>query len=580
VNTATFVALGTFAIVYTVLAALGWRRPLLARLAFREARRGGLQTALIIAGLALAGMGITAALVGADSSDASASLRAYRSMGAVDLTVTANGAFFDASIADRLSADPSLSGRIDGVQGGVDLVGSVADLDQRSGEGAVRLVGFDPSRQRPFGAYTFVDGRSTYGEDLGAGAVLITTDLAAALHAHAGERLRITVGPVLVEVIVAGIVRIEGPAAFGLGHAVFAPLNAMPALTSDGTQVNVVRLSAPGDELNGITAARNALPAVRTAIGASGNTALVVNQAKAVEVHQAERSTQWDRANLIGMSLLVVAAAAAVVVHLTLMLAEERRRRLGTLRALGLTRSGLVILSVLEGGIYSMAGAIAGVIPGVILGHFLGQKIVESDAVFAGIDAAGYQLTVRPETVATAIAVSAVLTAVTMCLAAVRTARISISSAIRDLPEPQASGGRGRRRVLAGLLAVGGVAGILSGPGLGRLVGGIAVVIAVTWAMRGLLEDRARFTLAGTLILGWALAALATMPVSSDAAAFTSVFFVGVVVSVFGLALLFAANLSFVDSALMLTSPRLAATLRPPVAYMTRRQEPSGSCSR
>src|SRR6266852_2162255 len=124
--------IGTFLAVYGVLALLALRRPLLARLAFREAWRGGLQTGLVVAGLALAGMGITAGLVAADSTEASVTQNAYLSMGEVDVTVTANGALFDASVADRLAADRKLATVIDGVQGGLDLVGAVADLDQRA----------------------------------------------------------------------------------------------------------------------------------------------------------------------------------------------------------------------------------------------------------------------------------------------------------------------------------------------------------------------------------------------------------------------------------------------------------------
>jgi len=120
VSASSWALIATFAAVYGTLALLARRRPLLARLAFREARRGGLQTGLVVAGLALAGMGITAALVGADSTDASVTQHAYQSMGEIDLTVTASGALFDASVADRLAADRKLAKGIDGVQGGLD----------------------------------------------------------------------------------------------------------------------------------------------------------------------------------------------------------------------------------------------------------------------------------------------------------------------------------------------------------------------------------------------------------------------------------------------------------------------------
>ncbi len=150
-------------------------------------------------------MGITAGLVAADSTEASVTQNAYLSMGEVDLTVTANGALFDASVADRLAADRNLATGIDGVQGGLDLVGAVADLDQRASDTGVRLYGFDASRQRPFGAFHLVDGRRTYGDDLPPAGVLVSRDLADALHAQAGDRLRISAGASSAEVLVAGV---------------------------------------------------------------------------------------------------------------------------------------------------------------------------------------------------------------------------------------------------------------------------------------------------------------------------------------------------------------------------------------
>jgi len=562
--------IGIFAAAYGTLALRARGRPLLARLAFREARRGGLQTGLVVAGLALAGMGITAALVGADSTDASVTQHAYQSMGEIDLTVTASGALFDASVADRLAADRKLASGIDGVQGGLDLVGAVGDLDQRASEAGVRLYGFDASRQRPFGAFLLVDGRPSFGDDLPPTGVLVSRDLAAALHARAGDRLRITAGGSPADVMVAGVAKLEGPGAFGLGRTVFAPLGAIPSLTAGGNQINVVRLSTPGDERAGIAAGRRALPAVRDVVAGLGVPGLEVGEAKAAEVRHAEQSTQDARAALVTMSLLVVAAAATVVVHLTLMLAEERRRRLGTLRALGLSRSGLVLLSVLESGIYSLAGAVVGVLPGVALGHYLGQRNLDIYAALYGIQSGGYQLSVRPETVAVAVSVAAVLTVVTMAAAALRTARLAISAAIRDLPEPASTGGRRWRLLPASLLATAGVAIAFAGGGVGRVLGGTLVIIGATWAGRSWMEHRARYTLAGTLILAWALVVLASIPVSSDTDA-PGVFVVGIIVSVFGLSLVVAANLAFADRLLALVSPRLGATLRAPVAYMTRR---------
>lgn len=564
--------IGTFGALYGTLAIVASRRPLLARLAFREALRGGLQTALVVAGLALASMGITAALIAADSTDATARARAYQSMGEIDLTVTANGAFFDAAIADRLAADRSLASVVDGVQGGLDVAGAVADLDQRASEAGVRVYGFDASRQRPFGAFHLVDGRPTYGDDLPPTGVMVSRDLAAALHAQTGDRVRITAGTSVAEVVVAGIVKIEGPGAFGLGRSVFAPLGSILSLNAGANQINVIRLSTPGDERAGIAGGRRALPPVLGALASLAVPGLDVSEIKANEVQQAEGSTREARDTAVGMSLLVVAAAATVVIHLTLMLAEERRRRLGTLRALGLSRSGLVLLSVLESAIYSLAGAVLGLLPGVALGQYIGQLMAETDAAFYGIESGGYELIVRPETVAIAASLAAVLTVVTMAAAALRTSRLAISAAIRDLPEPASTGGRRWPLLAAGLIAAAGIGIAFAESGVGRLLGGTLVIVGATWAGRGRIEDRARFTLAGTLILAWTLVVQATTSlISSEGDAAFAVFFVGMVVSVFGLSLVVAANLAFVDRVLALASPALAATLRTPVAYMTRR---------
>jgi len=568
VSTPAAVLIGLFLAAYGALALIAWRRPLVARLAYREAWRGGVQSILVVAGLAVATVGISASLVGADSSADSVTQRAYRSMGAVDLTVTADGAFFPASAADQLATDPSLAGRVDGVQGGLDLAGSISDVERRSVQSGVRIVGFDPARQNAFGAFHLTDGRSTLGLDLGAGGALISPSLAAALGAQPGDRLRMTAGSLAIEVRVAGVALREGPGAAGLGDVLFAPLGAFEAATND--QINVVRVSALGEESDGIAAGRRALPTLREAIAGLGVSGLVVNEAKAAEVRQAELSTLWDRATLVMLSMLVVAASATVVIHLALMLADERRRRLGTLRALGLTRSGLVLFSLLEGALYSFAGAALGLLPGLVLARSLGQSMVDADSVFIGSDVP-FQFSVRPDTVGAAVALGALITAVTIGAAAIGTSRLSISAAIRDLPEPAtARAGRLRLGVIA-VAALAGFAAVLAAPGAIRLLGGIAVISAAAALLRGRMLDRARYTLAGTAVLAWTFATVATYPINSDAFALAALFFLAIVVAVFGFSVIVAANLRLGERLLALASPRLATTLRPPLAYLMRR---------
>src|SRR5436309_8110810 len=109
-----------------------------------------------------------------------------------NLTIQTRGDMFPQSVADDVAHDPGVAPRVDGVQAGLELVGSAADLTQRQGESGVRLIAFDPATQRPFGRFLLTDGRSTSGDDMGQG-VLLSRKLGGALHARPGDRLRLSV---------------------------------------------------------------------------------------------------------------------------------------------------------------------------------------------------------------------------------------------------------------------------------------------------------------------------------------------------------------------------------------------------
>src|SRR6266704_2901592 len=153
-------------------------------------------------------------------------------------------------VADQLAASPAVARVTDGGSPGIDLAGSVADLDTRQGASAITLVGFDPGAQEPFGAYLLTTGRRTFGQDLAPGEVLLSRVLASRLDAKTGDHIQVGVntgpaGAPPVDLRVAGVARAEGPGGYTLSSAVFAPL--VTAQRIAGTDlINVVRISAPG----------------------------------------------------------------------------------------------------------------------------------------------------------------------------------------------------------------------------------------------------------------------------------------------------------------------------------------------
>jgi len=585
VTQALLAAGGLFLLVYVPLAVLAWRRPLLARFAWREATHGRGQFAVLVVGLMVGSASISASLVAGDSGVQTFTAFSEERLGAVDLTVTrAGGTTFPIDVAQRLAADPTLSPYIDGVQAGVEVPASVADLDRRLGKSNVLLVGFDPASQQRFGAYVLTDGRRVLGGELAPGDVLLSRGLATALDARAGDRLRMGTGSnVGVAVQVSGIADAVGPGAYGSFLAVYTTIATAQLATND-QGINVVRIAARGGAPTDAEAARRAAAPLRAAVSRiAGGTSLVVSEVRRDAAAQLQGTTAAVFGPYLGFSALTVLAAIALIVNLVLALAEERRSRLAVLRALGLTRAGLVALSVLEGAIYSLAAATVGVAAGVPAGLYLAGQLWNAgvtdptDQVLVGFP---LQLSVRPGTLALAFAIGALITLGTVAGAAFRTSRMAIAAAIRDLPDPASTASqRWPRTALVVIVAAFGVALLVPNDLRTRVVGGVVLIATVAALARGRLPDRARFTLAGVLLATWAAIMAAADSGVTDLYEVVTVIFLAVAIAAVGLSIAVAANLRLIDAAIGLVGSRaglIQATLRPPMAYLSRRPVRTG----
>ncbi len=563
---------GLFVLVYSFLIVLALRRPLLARIALREVVRRPWQSALLIGGLLIAGASIITGLVLADSQEDSTVLNVFRQWGKVDLTVAAGGRFFSPDVAVALAGDPNLRPHITGVQAGVELVGSLADLDRRRARRAVRVIAFDPASQRRFGAYVLSDGTATYGQTLVPGEVFLSHNLAASLDARVGDRLQMSLGRLgateAKDLTVAGITRPEGPGTSGLTPAVFATLETACQLAGTD-RINVVRISARGEGEAELAAAHRAAPAVRAAVDrlAAGE-GLEVREVKATDLATERTGAQNSRTFFLSISFLVVVAAGTLAVNLALALADERRPRLGVLRALGLTRRSLVAISVMEGALYSIAAALLASVPGILAGLVVARHFGALPSPLLPDAELAFRLSVRVATVVAAITSGALITLATLFAAAVRTSRMTIASAIRDLPEPPPQARRRwPRRLALAAFALPAVPAFALGNEDIRFLGGVALIVVAVTLARRLLPDRTRATLLGIALAGWSFA----LPAAYGARGSFPIF--AVLASVFGLCVLVVANLQLLEATVTVlgrSSGRLRATLRLPLAYMAR----------
>lgn len=569
-------------IVYGGLGIIAWRRPLLGRLAWREAFRRPTHTTLLVAGMMFG----TAAILGmqgvGDSFQRVTTDIITTGWGRTDITVSRGGEPFSANVASALAADPRLAEGAAGVQGGLVLIGSVGDLDRQLSASPVQISGFDPTGHG-FGTFALVGGGTSDGTSLGNDQTFLSSLLAGRLEAHPGDRLQVDVivggHSEQLAFRVAGIAKAGAVNGLGQQPVIFVPLAVIQAAANDSS-INIVRISAKGDGQEEIDNARALAPTVRTLVAAmAGGASLEVREVKAQDLATNEQQGGPTRTIFVALSLFVVLAGTALVVNLCLALAEERRPRLAVLRALGLTRTGMVAVAALEGSLYSFAAALLGVVPGLAYTYLVDSRPVPGGFGSETNSGTGAELfNIAPTSVLLAICLGALITLVTIVVVSIRTSRMAISSAIRDLPEPA----RPSRRSWLGFiwpvaLAVMGLAAWLPGGAAYRAAGGAALIVAASKLAGGLVSERVRATLTGTALVLWELASLLTAPAQSYAQENGfALGVVAVVISVFGAAIMISANLRLLEFGINFVSGGLLATLRPPLAYLTRRPVRSG----
>jgi putative ABC transport system permease protein len=394
----------------------------------------------------------------------------------------------------------------------------------------------------------------------------LTQALADDIGARVGDHLSIQAGgPSPQPAMVVGIIHRQGAGAYGDPRSVFGSLPTIQQMVASD-RINLVRVSGSGDGDREVAAARQLAPLVRAAVAGDG---LQVLEPKRGALDLASRMQNVSRGFVTAFGVIVALAATAMVANLAVLLAEERRPRLAVLRALGLTRGGLIQLSVTEGALYSLAGALLGLPAGLALGALVVGHNPETP------DSFGFILSVAPGSLFGSVAAASLINLVTVLIVSIGTSSMAISAAIRDLPEPQRAIRSSRRRLaFLALLAIGGLAAVAFGNPFLRASGGALSIAAASGLLRGRVSDRVRYSGAGLAAAAWAIAYWWFVSRTISAAASTGPFAAALVISVIGLSVLVTSNLGALESVgglLGRSSGWLRATLRPALAYSSRR---------
>ena len=499
------------------LAWVAWRRPVIFKLGVRNLPRRPTQSALIILGLMLSTLLISAAFNSGDTMQRSATLHVYQLFGHVDEVVVcgrdglasagdALTATIDAGVLPLVDAAVAADAHVDGVLPALDVVVPVLNTTRDLSEPQAVLSGVDPARVAPFGGLRATDGTSLDLAAIPAGQVIVNQRAADALGAVAGDVLRfhyenapitLTVAAVAVESMVSGA-RYPGYIETRPLPGIVIPLDRLQALSRQPGRLSLIAVSNRGGVAEGAETTDAVVAALEAALA---NQPVGVAAVKRDHLAEAEGMAQGMTGIFLVISLFSVAAGVLLIILIFTMLAAERRQEMGMARALGAQRRQLIEQFMAEGAGYALLSGVVGVVLGVVLSAAI-LRLFQS---LTGGEIAIEQR-VRPQSLIVAYTLGVVLTFLTMLVASWRVSRLNVVAAIRDMPDITTRTRQKRTLVWAALVLLAGgsltALGVAGGHAFPLFVGLSVVPFGLGLALRFVgVSGRPVFTGVGLWIL-------------------------------------------------------------------------------
>lgn len=563
------------------------RRRIVARIAVRDFGRRPAQSAIVVGGLLVSSMVVSAALVAGDATEAMFLDNVYRVWGPVDLVVgTLSGRPFDEARARSIADNPRVASLTDGRSVRLHLPSSVEAAGPGTRESIVNLIGIDPAQERSLQGMRNLAGAEV--SDPGSSAI-VNERMAERLNVKQGDSLSfITIGfkaqPVNLTLPIAEIVRDEGTANFQLRPNAFVRLDLLQRAVGGPGQVNQVILSARGSIRKPTGVKELEAEALRVAHDTPPDRVLErkdlvyrIAGAKGQSIKSAREQSRFFESVLSALGAIVALTSIALIANLFVMLGEERRSEAGMLRAIGLRRGGLLLLGLAEGVIYSLAAAALGAVVGAVLGGYIGGALVDLYSQVLtelSVEFTKPSFDFKPQTMLTAASIGFLVTVLAVGFVSLKTSRLSVVSAIRGLPEER----RRKERLPIGsiLLILAGSGAVAAGmapdsPVAGpvpSLVGGTLMIAGLGGVISRYASRRLGATLASLAAIGWGLWSYVYLPdFDYDFNnAFVVVTAAAVVIVVSGVVLV-SANLNFLEGASVLFGARARAVARTATAY-------------
>ena len=459
---ALLVALG---VIFGILGVIAFRQPLLVRMGLRNIGRRKAQTALIVIGLMLSTLIISAAFATGDTVGFSITNQFFDDFEEVDfvvgfdddLVVERDERFltdeFLTAVTEEYGNDPEF----DGITGLILETLPVVNPERRLAEPEASVVGIDPGTVDSFRGLKTVDGDTISASTLGGFRAYITEDLAEEIDAGAGDTVNVFFEgePQAFEVIeVVRDTSITGAGADATVGGMVVDLAVLRELTGREGKLTFVVLSITGgvrDTLDQSDALEDRIDDFLfdlrerfTTDDPLGQAEIIVTKKEFVEI--AETVGAAFVALFLIFGLFAIASGVLLIFLIFVMLAADRRSEMGMARAVGMKRLHLTEMFLAEGMAYNVGSAAIGGLAGLGVAFLLVQVLATIGDDF-GLTIA-FHFNWQGFLIAYSLGV--VLTFATVAFSSFRVANLNIVRAIRDLPEPQPL--RGADRSIGGLL--------------------------------------------------------------------------------------------------------------------------------
>ena len=453
-----WVLVALLAVSLASIAFVAIRNRIMFKMGVRNIPRRRAQTTLIVLGLMLSTIIISAAFTTGDTVDRSLTSEVYRLLGSVDQVVQISSSEEEDSTFDdpnqgvtreqsfaQQDARPLIDSmrRIANVQAVVPAYSDVAvavNTEEGVSSPLFNLLGLDPGSIGDLPDLQEVGGGRLSLADLGPNEIYLNRSAAEELNLGAGDPVTLYTQNVSQVLRVRAVVedrRLAGAAGISVRReGGVMQLERVQQFFGQPGRLTQILVSNEGDARGGLTHSEAVTEQLRAELARAPELGLSAVTIKRTGVHISEEGANFFTTFFLVLGLFSIGAGVLLIFMIFVMLAAERKSEMGMARAVGTKRMDLVQTFLSEGMAYNVLAAAVGTGLGVLVA-FLMTRILAG--IFAEFD-----ITISPYVTLRSLVISyslgVVLTFLTVTFSSWRVSYINIVRAIRDIPEPPQQG--------------------------------------------------------------------------------------------------------------------------------------------